>query len=275
VYPLVYGIGLVKDEGDVLEQSILHALTYCDRVVYMDNGSSDDSWSIIGDLARRYPDRVVPYEQTTEPYIEGMRNRIVNEFASELGPHGWWAKLDADEFLDSDPRPLISGSIDSEHDSIRCWQVQFAFTDVDHAQWLAGNDDRSVPIERRRRYYEADWREVRLWRNMPGQRWDDVTRSYPEFIHRPTREMLFNRHYQYRDPDQIQHRLNLRHGNSHFPHEKSPDWRSVIRPASELTFSVDGEPWHHSTLRYYRSILPKLIRTRSEAAARLITARGD
>jgi hypothetical protein len=272
---VLYGLGLVKDEGDVLEESILHALSYCDRLFYMDNGSTDDSWSIIQALADDYPGRVIAFEQSDEPYLEGMRNRIVNEVAGELGSHGWWVKLDADEFLDADPRPAISAAMLADYDSIRCWQVQFAYTDVDLAAWQAGEDDPSRPIQQRRRYYESAWREVRLWRNRPTEQWHDVTRSHPEFIGRPSREILFNRHYQYRDPQQIEHRLELRHGDRHFPHEPSADWRSVVRPAAELTLSVDGQPWHHSRFRYYRSALPSAIRSRTEAAARLITAGGS
>jgi hypothetical protein len=274
VDPLVYGLGLAKDEADVLEQSVLHALTMCDKVFYIDNWSTDASWSIICELAQRYPGRVIPYQRTAEPYAEGMRNRIVNDYSSELGRDGWWMKLDADEFLDSDPRPLMKAAIRSGHDSIRCWQVQFAFTDIDLDEWLAGNDDRSRPIHLRRRYYEAAWREVRMWRNTPGRPWTDVTLSHPEWIRRPTRESLFNRHYQYRDPQQIQRRLELRYGNDLFPHEMSPDWRSVVRPAAGLRFRANGEPWRHSPLRYYRAVLPAKIRTTSEAAARLLVLGG-
>jgi hypothetical protein len=86
--------------------------------------------------------------------------------------------------------------------------------------------------------------------------------------------MLFNRHYQYRDPIQIQRRLELRHGDRHFPHESSPDWHSVIRASADLHLAVDGQPWHHSPLRYYRTRLPALLRDRSGVAARLIATGG-
>jgi hypothetical protein len=262
----LYGVGLVKDEADVLEQSIRHALGFCDRIFYMDNGSVDDSWAILCHLAQRHPGRVVPFERTAEPYVEGMRNRIVNELAAELGPDGWWLKLDADEFLDSDPRPKIASASATGRDSIRCWQVQFAFTDVDLAEWEAGRDDRCRPIEQRRRYYQVDWREVRLWRNMPDRRWENMTLSHPEFIQNPTRTMLLNRHYQYRDPTQIQRRLDVRHGNRHFPHEALPDWQSVVQRAADLNLSVEGQPFQFSRFNYYRTVLPDALRSRAEAS---------
>ncbi len=248
---MVYGLGLVKNEADVLEQSIRHAATICDRIFYMDNGSTDDSWAIIEALAQEMPGRVIAYERTFEPYVEGMRNRIQNELAAELGSDGWWLKLDADEFLCGDPRPTIAAAMKEGRNGIRCWQVQFAFTDVDVARWELGLDDRSLPIDQRRRYYDIDWREYRLWRNDPSRRWEDVTRSHPEWVTAPTRRSLYNRHFQYRDPIQIQARLDVRFGDLHFPHERSPDWRSVVRPAAELSLYVEGVKWRHNPLRYY------------------------
>jgi hypothetical protein len=128
---MLYAVGLVRDEGDVLEANIRHAARFCDRVIYMDNGSEDDSWSIVQSLARELPGKVIAFERTTDPYSEGLRGRIVNEFSKELGPDGWWLKLDADEFLESDPRPAIRSAQQAGANAIRAWQIQFAFTDVD------------------------------------------------------------------------------------------------------------------------------------------------
>jgi hypothetical protein len=249
----LFALGLVKDEADVLEENIRHAASFCDRVFYMDNGSSDDSWSIIETLAAELPGKVIAYERTTEPYIEGMRNRIYNEMSDELGPDGWWLKLDADEFLASDPHAAIADARRQGANGIRAWQVQFAFTDADRRAWDAGEEDRSQSIRDRRRYYQADWREFRLWQNQPGHPWVDVTRSYPPEIDRPSRHAVFNRHYQYRDPIQIQHRLDLRRGDHHFPHEQTPDWTSVVRPASECRLHVEGQPWRVDWRRFLQN----------------------
>ncbi len=240
---MLFGAGLVKDEADVLEANIRHALTFCDRVIYMDNGSTDDSWAIVETMASEHPGRVIPFERTTEPYVEGMRNRIVNEFATELGDGGWWLKLDADEFLATNPRQAIASAECSGATAVRAWQIQFAFTDIDEHRWNAGLEDPTLPVTQRRRYYRLDWRECRLFRNRPHRPWLDVTRSTPEGIESFGRVPVFNRHYQHRDPEQMQRRLELRRGDDHFPHEQHDDWHSAIRPASRCHFHVDGEPW--------------------------------
>jgi hypothetical protein len=239
----LYALGLVKDEADVLEANIRHAATFCDRIFYMDNGSTDGSWEIIESLAAELPGTVVAYERTTEPYVEGMRNRIVNDLARELGPDGWWLKLDADEFLSADPRPAIAAATAAGANGIRAWQVQFAFTDADLRECEAGRDDPTRPIYERRRHYRVDWREYRLWRNQPDVPWTDVTRSYPPGIDRPARRAVFNRHYQYRTPEQIQHRLEIRRGDRHFPHQQQADWRLVVQPAADFHVHEDGQPF--------------------------------
>lgn len=240
---VLYAIGLVKDEADVLEQSIRHATTFCDRIFYMDNGSSDDSWAIIEALASEMPDKVVPYERTSEPYIEGMRNRIVNEMSDDLGPDTWWLKLDADEFLDTDPRPFIRAAERKGADGIIAWSAQFALTDVDVREWEAGRDDRTRPISQRRRHYLVDWREVRLWRNQPGIPWDDASRSFPPSITKLTTNGLYNRHYPNRDPEQVQKRIEVRKGNARFPHIDT-DWRSTVRQAANYHVRIDESPFH-------------------------------
>lgn len=251
---MIFGIGLVKDEADVLEQSIRHATTFCDRIFYMDNGSSDDSWAIIETLAAEMPDKVIAYERDPGPYIEGMRNRIVNDLANELGPDGWWMKLDADEFLDSDPHSAIAFAERKGADGILAWSAQFALTDLDVREWEAGRDDRSRPISERRRHYLVDWREVRLWRNQPDTPWTDDSRSFPPTITKLTTAGLFNRHYPNRDPEQVQQRIDLRRGHKLFPHIASSDWRSVVRPASKYHVRVEGTPFRVDWVPFLRNM---------------------
>lgn len=258
----LYALGLVKDEADVLAENITHALGFCDRIYYMDNGSTDGSWEIIEQLASKHPGRVIAYERTTEPYIEGMRNRIYNDVRHELGEDGWWLKLDADELLDSDPRPHLA-QVPEADEAVRCWQVQFQFTDLDAARWEAGEEDPTASIVERRRYYRANWREVRLWRNVPSRAWDDVTKPYPPQITRLSRTTLVNRHYQYRNPEQMQHRLDVRAGDPHFPHQPQRNWRELIVPASRCHRYEPGHPWRIERVRYY------LTQARIQAKARL------
>jgi glycosyltransferase involved in cell wall biosynthesis len=263
----LYALGLVKDEADILDATIRHALGFCDRIIYLDNGSTDGSWEIIQALAAETAGRVVAHERTTEPFQEGMRNRVYNAYSDELGPDGWWFNLDADEFLEVDPHAAIEAAVERGAEGIRTWQVQFAFTDVDQRAWEAGEDDPSRPIQDRRRYYRIDWRETRLWRNHPGRPWSDPTRPFPAEIRSFDRHSPFNRHYQFRDPEQIQRRLDNRRGDPSFAHAQAPDWRAVVQPAAGLTRHVEGAPW--------RIDWPAFARNQAQSRWRRLRAKLD
>ena len=239
----LYGIGTAKNEDDVIGDSIEHALGYCDKVIYIDNNSTDRTWDVINEKAAEHPGRVVAFAQITRPYVEGLREVIYNAFNdTELGANDWWMKLDADEFIAEDPRPVVDEAMAAGNDVIRAWHAQFYFTDVDLAAWERGEEDTTLPITERRMYYRTNWRQVHLWKNVPGEVWRDLTRSIPEQTVRIHGRAVQNRHYQYRDPDQIAERLATRMGLAEFPHVGSPEWNSVIRPAAKRNKCEPGAP---------------------------------
>jgi len=244
--PRVHAICLVKNEDDVIQQSLTFATRFCERIYVIDNGSTDDTWTIVNDLARR-TDVVVPFEQTREPYGDWLRARVFNEMHARLAEDDWWLILDADEFLTDDPRAAIDLAVRQRADIINAWQIQFYFTERDLEAWEQGHDRRDAPVVNRRRYYEINWQEPRLFRNESRRRWDtSVSIKLPDMRQRLSRNRILNRHYQFRDPDQMKKRLALRYGHKLFPHVPSADWRQEVRDSRRLTFHDDGKAWHFS-----------------------------
>src|SRR5690606_21775188 len=173
----------------------------------------------------------------------------------ELTDRDWWLVLDADELLAEDPRPVIEQATRAGADVINAWQIQFYYTEKDQEAWLAGRDDRDRPISERRRYYRIDWQEPRLFRN---QTEPDVIFRQSKLLESDTpwgrsirrrkgtvfRRRIMNRHYQYRDPVQIEKRLALRFGHPAFAAQvTTTDWRQVVRSSSGLVYHEDGAPW--------------------------------
>ena len=108
--------------------------------------------------------------------------------------------------------------------------AQFVFTDHDRRRWEEGLVDPGQPIRQRIRSYRVDWREFRFFRNDPMVVWDDhdlyVPRPTPEWtVHRRLGMLL---HYQFRSPDQIRRRIELRYGR--FRHVTSPEWTDYVKP---------------------------------------------
>ena len=260
----LYGIGTAKNEDDVIGDSIEHALRYCDKVIYIDNDSADRTWEVIQEKAAEHPGRVVAFDMVTAPYVEGLRSVIYNAFnSSELGPADWWMKLDADEFVHEDPRPIVDEAMAAGNDVIRAWHAQFYLTDIDVAALDLGEEDTSLSITERRRYYRTNWRQVHLWRNVPDAEWRDLTRSIPEQTVRIHPRAVLNRHYQYRTPEQIAKRLAARLGKQEFPHVGSAEWKSVVRSARRCHRWEPGSPLKVDKAFYYT------LRVRQEVALRM------
>lgn len=250
----LYGLALVKDEDDVIGDCIRHAMGFCDRVVVLDNGSTDDSVAIVEELATRNPGRVVFWGSDTQPYRYGMRDVMYDELRHELGWDDWFLQLDADEFLLDDPRPHLAAVTKGGYDLVETWQAQFQFTDVDLAAWESGQEDRTLPIDQRRHHFLVDWREGRLFRNRPDRAWSGRTNDRPDWAVRRPRTRLVNRHYQYRDPEQIQRRIEARaavRNDKVFSHVTATDWRQHLVAAKGLRTWSAGEPIRPWPWRFY------------------------
>jgi hypothetical protein len=253
--PRVNGICLVKNEDDVIAQSLTYAAQYCDHIYVIDNGSSDETWSIVNQLAR-VNRAIIPFERIVEPYGDWLRARVFNEIHSKLSDEDWWMILDADEFFVEDPRLAIEVANTERADFVNAWQIQFYFTERDLKTWEEGNDRREIPIFERRRYYQINWQEVRLFRNQPRRYWDTrISIKVPNGLNRISSNRPFNRHYQFRDPEQIERRVALRYGHPLFPHVQSSQWRKYVRDSRRLNFRHDNDAWHFSPsglLYFYR-----------------------
>ena len=226
----LYAMLVTKDDADVIVEVVEHALGFCDKIVQLDNCSSDGTWELVAEVSARHPGRVVQLRQFDEPFYDGIRSEIYNAFHTELGD-GWWMMLAPDEMMDGDPRPRLAEAEAAGADAVMCWMAQFVFTDADRRRWESGRVDATAPIRARIRSYRVDWREFRFFRNDPDRGWDDPDLYLP----RPEAEWAVHRrlgmllHYQYRTPEQIQHRIDLRYGR--FAHVASPDWTDYVRPA--------------------------------------------
>jgi glycosyltransferase involved in cell wall biosynthesis len=275
--PRLYGICLVKNEDDIIAQTLTYALAYCTKIFVVDNGSSDVTWDIVQSLATRHS-QIIPFVRTRDEYSEALRALPYNDYHMKLSNHDWWLILDADEFLAEDPQPVIRAAMRYKSDVIRTWQIQFFFTELDHRAWLDGTDNRSIPIFERRRYYLINWKEARLFRNDPLSPWDPKTNKYYPHIYRTfSKRHILNRHYQFRDPEQIQKRLSLRFGNPLFPHVASPDWQSAIVSSKRLNCYREGEPWrfsasgliyyHHKMLKGFYGAAIKRLRSAVQVGA--------
>ena len=256
----LYAICVAKNEDDIIAQCLIHALSFCDRLFIIDNGSSDQTWETVNHLAKEHP-QIVPFLQTFEPFRDSIRSLVYNQYYQELSDQDWWLRLDADEFLVEDPRPALQQANQEKADFIQAWQAQFYYTDLDYKNWQAGKENSSQSITERRRYYAVDWREYRFFRNQPDQVWEETTApQWPNGLKKIASQRVINRHYQYRDPEQIEKRLKQRYGHVQFQHITTTDWKTEIRSAQSLDYYQPGQPLKVRKFRFYlQRIFGKLL----------------
>jgi glycosyltransferase involved in cell wall biosynthesis len=243
--PRLYGLMIAKNEADIVGQSLAHALGHCDKIIAMDNLSTDGTWEVMQDMARRHPGRIVAHCRIKDAFSDGLRAVGYNAFHGELSASDWWLRLDADEFLNEHPAAVIERADDEAADFIRAYQMSFALTDIDVAAIERGEDSRERPIEQRRRFYRVNWREFRLFRNNPAVVWDTaLNRQFPQNLSkdRLCSQAIFNRHYSHRDIEQLKARIAVRRDSAAFAHVTDDDWRRYTYAAStQHVWSPDAQ----------------------------------
>ena len=103
----IHAMLLVKNEADILQETLSAALEWCDYVYVLDNGSDDGSWEMVKELAQEHAE-IVPFKQDCVMFTRALRADIFNAFRSNAGHEDWWCEMDADEFYIDDPRIFLA-----------------------------------------------------------------------------------------------------------------------------------------------------------------------
>lgn len=229
----IHALCILKNEADVIGESLGAALHWCDHIYVFDNGSDDGSWELVQQLARQYS-QIVPYKQDDVLYSNGLRADIFNAFRSNAGAQDWWCALDADEFYIDDPRIFLA-KIPERWQTVWSASFNYYLTDQDV---IAYQQDPvkfvQTPVQQQLRYYFNNWGELRFFRHNDEIAWSRTQGGFPPIMFTapacPVRIWL--KHYQYRSPEQIERRLLTRRrameANTGFLHEVTPNWRSSI-----------------------------------------------
>jgi hypothetical protein len=233
-------ICIIKNEVDIIADTLDYALEFCDKIYVFDNASTDGSWEVI--CAKVALDsRIVIAAHTNEIYRNQFRNRVYNMFNHTFSASDWWYILDADEMLIEDPRPMLIRAMQRNKNQMRVWQAQFYFTDKDLAVY--DNEDKSLPVSQRRRYYRINWREPRFFRNSPNQKWpEDISGKVPPFCNALFHPSPICRHYAQRTPEQIKMRHEIRVNNPYsFLHVKNKSKNDWLKKATNCYFYEAGQ----------------------------------
>src|SRR4051794_34934776 len=101
---LFHGLLLTRDDGDIIDECISHALTWCDVLYVFDTGSTDQTWDSVIDWAAR-EHRVMAIRRC-EPAVmmnSPLRGFVFDLVRNRFSPGDWLVQQDADEFYHVSP----------------------------------------------------------------------------------------------------------------------------------------------------------------------------
>lgn len=230
-----HGIMVLRDEGDIIAQTLAHLMTWCDSLTILDTGSTDGTWDIILDAARRDP-RINPLARVERPFHNGLRALVFHAARDRFQPGDWVGRLDADEFYHISPPTFAAERLGASDGRVFAQMYDFLLTRNEATAWDRGEEtlaDRARPIEHRRtRYLVQEFPEPRFFRYRRRMVW-------PETSYVPLRGGLIAapripvRHYRWRDPVQAAARCALRRetfnsGGLVGRHWDLADWRDWL-----------------------------------------------
>lgn len=226
----IYSLLLVKNEADIIRESLLAAIKWSDKVIVMDNGSQDGTWEIVQELAQEYP-RIVAFMQYTGSFHIGLRAKAFRAFRHEMTCNDWWCvRLDADEFFSEDPR-IFLGKLPHKYTCVKKISTDYILTQED-IQTYDFTGDFSVDQQYITHHLPEKRKERRFIRHRPWLIWCERWR-YPHPIGRTAKAYIAVDHYQYRSPQQMEKRFLTRQqakkdGCGSFLHENGSNWTDYL-----------------------------------------------
>jgi hypothetical protein len=259
----IHALCLVKNEVDVLQESLISALNWCDQIYIFDNGSNDGTWELVQKLARQHM-QIVVSKQDNVLFSDALRADIFNVFRSNAGVQDWWCRLDADEFYIDDPRVFLA-KVPDHLQTVWSASINYYFTDQDVILYKQNPVAYlETPIQQRLRYYLNNWGELRFFRHSDDIVWTRTQDSGgfpPAMFTAPAYPVrIWLKHYQYRSPNQIEQRLLTRRRameeSTEFLHEMTPNWSSTIATKRDAPLDFEGAGPEFAVARWEERIVP-------------------
>lgn len=224
----IYSLLVVKNEADIIQASLLDACRWSDKIIVLDNGSTDDTWTIVCRLAEQHP-QIVPFGQYHGTFTIGLRAQLYHAFKHEMTWRDWWCvRLDADEFYPGDVRQFLS-NVPWFRRTVKKSSIDYLLSE-DDLPHLTGNFEHDRPFFHH--VMPTQRQERRFMRHNPFYLWLEHWR-YPHPWGLVNAQPIPVEHYQYRSVEQMQKRWETRHqakmnGCGTFKHENPNGWKDYL-----------------------------------------------
>jgi glycosyltransferase involved in cell wall biosynthesis len=105
----IIGISLVKDEDIYIRKAIENVIEFCDELIILDNNSTDGTWDILTELAKKYDK--IDLRRWDDSANSG---KVLRKY---VGKPNWIFAVDGDEIYDPEGLRIFKGEIlDGKYD---------------------------------------------------------------------------------------------------------------------------------------------------------------
>jgi len=231
---------MVNNEEDIIRDCLEDRLFYFDIIAIVDS-STDNTPIICQEYMKKYPDRILYKHERRIPFsIKNYRTILYEMIGDKISDDDWIWQLDTDIFpCLGKSRVSIEGIMERANyegaNCIVCDIVQFYPT---IEETIAGIDWRKL------NYYSTNWRSKIIYKKKGifFRTDDQETPSVPD--EKKASFALYMRHYQYRNPKQIDKKINRAFGVRSYSHIISKDWKDYIVDKKYLKQKISNEgPW--------------------------------
>lgn len=235
----IHSLCIVKNEDDVIEETLIKATRWSDFIYIFDNGSTDLTWKKVLNLSQKYS-QIIPFKQDGCTFDDSLRLQIFNEYKQRFSSGDWICRLDADEIYIDNPR-LFLAKIPPKYDIVLATMFTYYFTDKDFKKYAKNTDLylNKISVEDRCKYYQNNELEIRFFKYDQNLIWlqrkecliKSDYRDWPRGLKNVFPIKIWLKNYRYRSPSQIQKRIDLRRKLTKkglFPQEMKYQWKEIV-----------------------------------------------
>ena len=224
-----HGLMVVRDEEDIIEQSLTSTLSWIDSLYVIDTGSTDGTWEAILDRASK-DQRICPVARRSMVFSELLRAELFDRFRHKFEDGDWVVKLDVDEFYHVSPPDFVTHFIREFETCVYLQWYFFRLTTQELRAYKSGlvdvSQDRRRPIEERRRFYKlTEHSEPRMFKYRRAMKWS-CNGSFPHHAGYVAENRIPIRHYPHRDPEQMGARYALRSLMKRYKSDAGAHWNT-------------------------------------------------
>ncbi|HEX2838882.1 MAG TPA: glycosyltransferase family 2 protein [Phycisphaerales bacterium] len=169
---------LVRNEADILPQTLPHLLEFCGAVHVLDTGSTDGSWDLVREMALREK-RLRPFASAPLTGDVSLRGVMFEAVRGTMRDGDWFGRVDADEFYHVPPPEFVDRFVTRREGRVFAQHYDFPMT---RSLWEEWNRSPTSPttvttpadIRAARRQFIVDtrmWFDARWFRFRRGMRW--------------------------------------------------------------------------------------------------------